>query len=106
MDQIEESKDQKSENQLLHDKVYCKLNLIIYNQEKIESFFDEYYLSNLQKAAALKFIQSNIANKEKKEVDRLRNWIFLKLNKQKYTQGPELQQGCPDIIPGQLKINY
>ena len=54
----------------------------------------------LQKVAVAKFINKQVGNKENKEVDRIRAWLFAKLNKKFVKPQQEMQFGCPDITPG------
>ena len=41
-----------------------------------------------------------MAGEKGAKVERARNWLLLKLNKAKYCSGPDLQKGCPDLVPG------
>lgn len=47
-----------------------------------------------------KFIKTTFADKESKNVDRIRPWLLAKMNKQHIPAQNEMQKGCPDIIPG------
>jgi len=67
---------------------------------KLQGLYNEYYLSDFQKFAVTKFIKENIANKDNAQVERVRDWLFAKMNKQKVPSIYPLQKGCPDIIPG------
>jgi hypothetical protein len=53
---------------------------------RLDELFNEYYLNELQKAAASKFIKVRIGNKDDMKVQRLRDWLLLKLNKQRYAK--------------------
>ena len=51
--------------------------------DKIEEILKSYYLSAFQALAAKKFIKDKVGNKECHEVDRLREWLFMKVNGRK-----------------------
>ena len=47
----------------------------------------------------VQFLKNQIGDKENKKVERIREWILLQINKKKYEKIPEMQLGCPEIIP-------
>lgn len=65
---------------------------------KLDEFYQEYYLSEFQKFAVGKFIKDKISDPKEEKVDRLREWLIYKLNK-KRPPGHKDQMGCPEIIP-------
>lgn len=67
---------------------------------KLEDFYNDYFLSPLQKVAMTKFIKAHFGNKESDKVDRVRPWLLAKINKSYVPPVSPLQKGCPDIIPG------
>lgn len=84
------SKKEEGEEKVLEDKVVSKL----------QDFFNEYHLTDFQKFAVTKFIKQNIADKNNLKVERVRGWLFHKINGQKVPTEFPLQKGCPDIVPG------
>lgn len=68
---------------------------------RLNSIFTEYLLSEIQCLAAFKFIKDKVSDKECKDVDNLRKWVIMKINKRSYPDYiNKLQLGCPDIVPG------
>ena len=52
-------------------------------------------------AAAKKFIQDKVCNPDDSSVERLRAWIFMKINGKKLPDKYHPRQlGCPDLVPG------
>ena len=47
------------------------------------------------------FIRDQFADKESKKVDRIREWLFAKMNKNNFSKNywNPFQIGCPEIIP-------
>jgi aspartate beta-hydroxylase len=72
--------------------------------DKLNSFFDDYCLNSLQRAAALNFIKEKVANPEDSSVARVREWLLAQLNSKRIPPVHERQRGCPEIIPG-LRAN-
>ena len=68
--------------------------------DKLNSFFDDYCLNSLQRAAALNFIKEKVANPEDSSVARVREWLLAQLNSRRIPPVHERQIGCPEIIPG------
>jgi len=63
--------------------------------------FEEYHLSKLQEAAAKKFIKDKVGNPDDHTVDRLRDWLFMRINGRKMPAKYHPRQlGCPDLVPG------
>ncbi len=61
----------------------------------------EHYLSNLQTAAALKFINDKVFNPNDETVERLRQWFVMKINGKRMPDVYHPRQlGCPDLVPG------
>ena len=48
--------------------------------EKINEVLKEYHLSAFQALAARKFIKDKVGNPKDESVDRLRGWLFMKVN--------------------------
>ena len=51
---------------------------------KLDKIWDEYYLSEFQRAAVIGFIQGQVANPKNEKVDRVRSWLLNKLNDKRY----------------------
>ena len=51
--------------------------------EKIEEILKDYYLSKFQTLACKKFIKDKVGNPENQTVQRLRDWLFMRLNGKK-----------------------
>lgn len=51
--------------------------------EKIDEVLKDYYLSAFQTLAAKKFIKDKVGNRDCQEVERLREWLFMKVNGRK-----------------------
>lgn len=47
---------------------------------KINDILKEYHLSEFQKVACRKFIKDKIGNPDNKNVERLREWLFMRIN--------------------------
>ena len=47
---------------------------------KIEGVLKEYHLNGFQKMACKKFIKDKVGDQKNKNVDRLRDWLFMKIN--------------------------
>ena len=61
----------------------------------------EYHLTAFQALAVKKFIKTKIGNPDDKSVDRLRAWLFMRLNGHKLPEKYHPRQlGCPDLVPG------
>ena len=68
---------------------------------KIEEILKEYYLGNFQKLACKKFIKDRVGNPNNTNVQRCRDWLFMRLNGSKLPQNYHPRQlGCPDLVPG------
>jgi len=62
---------------------------------------EDYFLNQFQLLAIKKFIRDKIANPKCENVDRARNWLFMRLNGRLMpTIYHPRQLGCPDIVPG------
>ncbi len=48
----------------------------------------------------LERVELYLADKENKKVERVRDWLFHKLNKSKPDISDTFQRGCPDVVPG------
>jgi len=48
--------------------------------DKINEVLKEYHLSAFQALAARKFIKDKVGNHKDESVDRLRGWLFMKVN--------------------------
>lgn len=48
--------------------------------DKIEEILKEYYLGNFQKLACKKFIKDKVGNPNNANVQRCRDWLFMRLN--------------------------
>ena len=68
-------------------------------QSKLDSLFDEYYLSNFQRTMVMTFIKKHMGDQKDSEFEHARSWILNKMNKI-HSFSTEGQKGCPDIIPG------
>lgn len=67
---------------------------------RLETLLDEFFLSKFQKVMTLHFLREQFALKDGKDLDRVKEWIFLKLNgKGSSDYALPLQCGCPEIIP-------
>ena len=61
----------------------------------------EFHLTEFQKVACKKFIKDKVGNPKNKDVDRLREWLFMRLNGNKMPKVYHPRQlGCPDLVPG------
>jgi aspartate beta-hydroxylase len=68
---------------------------------KIDLLLKDYHLNNFQKVACKKFIKDKVGNPDNKDVDRLRDWLFMKMNGQRLPKVMHPRQlGCPDLVPG------
>ena len=54
--------------------------------DKIEEILKEYYLGNFQKLACKKFIKDKVGNPNNANVQRCRDWLFMRLNGSKLPQ--------------------
>ena len=52
-------------------------------QDKIGEILAEYYLSGFQTLAAKKFIKDKVGNPKNQDVERLREWLFMRINGRK-----------------------
>jgi hypothetical protein len=69
--------------------------------EKINGVLKEYHLTAFQKLACQKFIKDKIGNQNDKTVDRLREWLYMRVNGKKLPAKYHPRQlGCPDLVPG------
>lgn len=68
-------------------------------KEKLESLFDDFYLSNFQRTMVMTFIKKHMGEQTDSAFDHARGWLLSKINKSAPTPS-EGQEGCPDIIPG------
>jgi len=66
----------------------------------LNAFFQEHHLNAFQALAVQKFLRANIADKTNHSVDRIRDWLFAKLNNKICPASDPMQSGCPEIIPG------
>lgn len=48
--------------------------------DKIEDVLKDYHLNGFQKIACKKFIKDKVGNPENKTVERLREWLFMRIN--------------------------
>jgi len=85
---------EKQENDQNDTKLEEKL------MKKLDKLYAEYFLSDFQKFAVTKFIKENIAARDNMKVERIRNWLFNKLNGVRQDTPLIYQRGCPDIVPG------
>ena len=70
-------------------------------QAKIKAILEEYYLTPFQTVACQKFLREKVGNPNDHSVDRLRSWLFMRMNgKQLPPKYHERQLGCPDLVPG------
>lgn len=69
-------------------------------KERLNSFYQDYFLSGLQQMAVSKFIKVHLGDKNNNKVDRIRPWLLAKINQTYIPPASPLQKGCPDIIPG------
>ena len=69
--------------------------------DSINELLKDHYLTPLQLAAAKRFVQTKVGNPEDRSVDRLREWIFMRVNGRKLPKEYHPRQlGCPDLMPG------
>ena len=69
--------------------------------KKIDDLLKDYHLTSFSKVACKKFIKDKVGNPENRQVDRLRDWIFMRLNGQRIPEKHHPRQlGCPDLVPG------
>ena len=47
---------------------------------KIDEILKDYYLTSFATVACKKFIKDKVGNPQNQDVDRCRNWLFMKLN--------------------------
>ncbi len=47
---------------------------------KIDEVLKDYHLSEFQKVACRKFIKDRVGNPENKNVERVREWLFMRMN--------------------------
>ena len=67
---------------------------------RLDQIFDEFYLSEFQKVMATHFIRDHLAIKENSKIERIREWLMLKLNSKNVVDFCHpFQVGCPEIIP-------
>ncbi len=51
--------------------------------------------------ACRKFIKDKVGNPENKVVERVREWLFMRMNGQRMPEKYHPRQlGCPDLVPG------
>lgn len=61
----------------------------------------EHWLSPLQTMGAKKFIKDKVGNPKDDSVERLRQWLFMRINGRKMPKEYHPRQlGCPDLVPG------
>ena len=69
--------------------------------KKIDAMLREYYLSSFSLMACKKFIKDKVGNSEDSSVDRVREWLFMRLNGKLMPEKYHPRQlGCPDLVPG------
>lgn len=68
--------------------------------QRLNAFYQEYYLTGLQQMAVSRFIKSQLADKSNPNVEHIRPWILAKINQTHIAPSNPLQKGCPDIVPG------
>lgn len=74
--------------------------------EKLKCLFNEYFLTDMQSLGAFKFIKDQFVN-EKKDTDRLKKWILMKINNKNILEwAHQMQLGCPDLVPGLSIKNF
>ena len=68
---------------------------------KIDEVLKDYHLNSFQKVACKKFIKDKVGNPGCTAVERLREWLFMKMNGQRLPEKYHPRQlGCPDLVPG------
>ena len=68
---------------------------------KIDKILDEYYINEFQRVALHKFIKVKISNTESEECQRVRDWLFMRVNGVKLPKEYHQRQlGWPDLVPG------
>ena len=54
--------------------------------EKINEVLKDYHLNEFQKLACRKFIKDKVGNPKNESVERLREWLFMKMNGQRFPE--------------------
>lgn len=68
---------------------------------KIEDLLKDYHLNAFSLLACKKFIKDKVGNPKNTQVERLRDWLFMRMNGQKLPEKYHPRQlGCPDLVPG------
>jgi hypothetical protein len=68
---------------------------------KIDEVLKDYLLNGFQKLAVKKFIKDKVGNPKCTAVERVREWLFMKMNGQRLPENYHpMQLGCPDLVPG------